>query len=84
MNVGIRDLKARLSEFVARAQAGEEVVVTERGRPVARLVPYSGRSALEAGIEGGWIDPPRRRGLEPVHRANSALSTIDVLEEDRE
>ncbi|MHB8507958.1 MAG: type II toxin-antitoxin system Phd/YefM family antitoxin [Candidatus Dormibacteria bacterium] len=38
MNVGIRDFKARLSEFIDRAQAGEEVVVTEHGRPVVRLV----------------------------------------------
>ena len=40
--VGIADLKARLSEFLARARAGDEVLVTDRGRPVARLVPIEG------------------------------------------
>jgi len=37
--VGIAELKARLSEYLARVQAGEEIVVTDRSRPVARLVP---------------------------------------------
>lgn len=35
----VSELKASLSQFLARVKAGEEVVVTERGRPVARLVP---------------------------------------------
>jgi prevent-host-death family protein len=39
MEVGIRELKARLSSYVARARRGESVVVTDRGRPVARLQP---------------------------------------------
>ena len=37
--VGVAQLKAALSLYLARVKAGEEVVVTERGRPVARLVP---------------------------------------------
>ena len=37
-NVTLADAKNRLSELVRRAEAGEEVVVTRRGRPVARLV----------------------------------------------
>ena len=38
-SAGIAQLKARLSEYLARVKAGEEVLVTDRGRPVARLVP---------------------------------------------
>ena len=37
--VAVRELKARLSEYLAQVKAGEEVVVTERGKPVARLLP---------------------------------------------
>lgn len=37
--VGIRDLKQRASEVIRRVAAGEEVEVTDRGRPVARIVP---------------------------------------------
>ena len=39
-------LKASLSEFLRRVKAGEEVLVTERGRPVARLVPVRAPRAL--------------------------------------
>lgn len=35
----VSELKASLSQFLARVRAGEEVLVTERGCPVARLVP---------------------------------------------
>ena len=66
MDVGVRDLKARLSEFVGRASAGEEIVVTDRGRPVARLVPFAADSAVDRGIAEGWIDPPRRERLSSV------------------
>jgi prevent-host-death family protein len=60
MDVGIRELKAKLSEHVQRASDGETIVVTDRGRPVARLVPYDTSSAVERGISEGWIEPARR------------------------
>jgi prevent-host-death family protein len=37
MDVPVRDLKNRLSEYLRRVQAGEDIVVTSHGRPVARL-----------------------------------------------
>ena len=36
--VSVAEAKARLSELVAAAEAGEDVVITKRGRPVAHLV----------------------------------------------
>ena len=35
----ISKLKASLSEYLARVKAGEEVLVTERGKPVAKIIP---------------------------------------------
>jgi prevent-host-death family protein len=83
MDVGIRELKARLSEFPAHVADGEEVVVTDRSRPIARIVPYSAASALERGIDEGWIEAPRRVGLEPSFRRRSSRTVLDVLDEDR-
>ncbi|MHB1488536.1 MAG: type II toxin-antitoxin system Phd/YefM family antitoxin [Acidimicrobiales bacterium] len=40
--VGIRALKQNASQVVARAAAGEVVTITDRGRPVAQLVPVPG------------------------------------------
>ena len=37
--VGVRELKASLSEHLRRVASGESIVVTDRGRAVARLVP---------------------------------------------
>ncbi len=37
--VGIRELKARLSEYIRRVRAGEDVLVTDRGKVVAELRP---------------------------------------------
>jgi prevent-host-death family protein len=40
----VSELRATLSEQLARVKAGEEVVVTERGRPIAKIVPLSGET----------------------------------------
>jgi prevent-host-death family protein len=45
-------LKAKLSDYLARVKAGEEVVVTERGRPIARIIPLrAGRDAVEVRVQ---------------------------------
>lgn len=38
-SIGIAELKASLSETLARVKGGEEVVVTEHGRPIAKIIP---------------------------------------------
>lgn len=83
MDVGVRELKAKLSEYLSRVAEGHEVVVTDRGRPVARLVAVHGDAALDRGIEEGWIDPPRRRTLGHAHPLRSDRSILDALDEDR-
>ena len=83
MSVGIRELKAKLSEYVSRAADGEQIVVTDRGRPVARLVGLEGASTIERGIEEGWITPASRTCLEPAAPFTARRSVADVLGEDR-
>ncbi len=83
MEVGVRDLKAKLSEYLGRAASGEQVVVTDRGTPIVRMVSYSESSSIERGVEEGWIEPPRRTHLEPLQRYRSDRSVLDVLDEDR-
>ncbi|HLC26266.1 MAG TPA: type II toxin-antitoxin system prevent-host-death family antitoxin [bacterium] len=38
-NATVSKLKATLSEYLARVKAGEEILVTERGKPIAKIVP---------------------------------------------
>ncbi len=47
----VSDLKARLSEFLRVVKSGEEVIVTERGAPIARLAPLGGPRRLEARVQ---------------------------------
>jgi len=47
MKVTVRELKNQLSEYLKRAQCGEDVIVTSHGRAVVRLVPLSESSAPE-------------------------------------
>ena len=41
MQVNIHTAKARLSDLIHRAEAGEEVVISRRGKPAVRLVPVA-------------------------------------------
>jgi prevent-host-death family protein len=63
--VSIARLKARLSEYLSRVRVGEVVIVTDRGKPVARLGPLDGDAALTgraAELErAGLIRRPGRR-----------------------
>jgi prevent-host-death family protein len=75
-SVGIKDLKTRLSAYVARARRGERFVVTARGQPVAELIPLSPerlalqKLAVEGRVEWSGGKPRGLRGVvvqgEPV------------------
>lgn len=62
MEVGIRELRSDLSRYVKRVRDGEEVVVTDRGKAVARLVPAGGESRWERLVREGRIIPAPNQG----------------------
>ncbi len=39
LEVNIKELRKQLAEYIARVEAGEEIIVTRRGKAVARLMP---------------------------------------------
>jgi prevent-host-death family protein len=85
---GIRELKEQLSAYIRRVKAGETIVITDRGRPVGRLVPYSQSLAdrLELMQETGFINWSGRplSTSEPIVRNKSEQLISDLLLEDRE
>lgn len=83
-SVGVRELKANLSKYLAMATAGKDVIVTDRNRPIARIVPFAQVSEIERGIEEGWIEAPRRTRLEPLQPVRAERASLDVLAEDRQ
>lgn len=59
MEVGVRELRDNLSKWLGRAQRGEDILITERGKPVARLSRVEQSPALERLIEKGIVTPAR-------------------------
>lgn len=52
--VGVRELKGKLSEYLERAAAGETIVVTRRGKPVAEIRAVSVDERIRRGVREGW------------------------------
>jgi prevent-host-death family protein len=87
MDVGVRELKARLSEYLARVERGETVNVTSRGRRVARIVPAIGETAVERGLREGWLTRQVDRPPEPftpLPPEPGTPTTREILDEIRE
>jgi prevent-host-death family protein len=51
--IGMHEAKTKLSQLVERAEAGEDIVISRNGKPVARLVPVATTSSL-ASVRGAW------------------------------
>jgi prevent-host-death family protein len=84
MDVGIRELKSKLSHYVHKASTGTPITVTDRGKPVARLVALSDdTSRVDQGIAEGWIEPARRQSLGAPMNLEASASVTSVLDEDR-
>jgi prevent-host-death family protein len=87
MDVGVRELKSRLSEYLARVERGETVHVTSRGRRVAQIVPAVGETAIERGLREGWITrqvdrPPAT--FTPFEPASGTPTSEELFRQDRE
>jgi prevent-host-death family protein len=85
--VGIRDLKQNASQVVARVRAGDSLVVTDRGVPVARIIPI-GDLSWDERVEMGQASAPSI-GIDevvasiPDEEPTSELSdTLAALRED--
>ena len=75
--VGLAEAKAQLSALLDAVEAGEEVVITRRGRPVARVVQE--RPAVPAA--SGWVER-----LRDLHRDQPPLqgSAVELLRKLRD
>lgn len=83
-DVGVRQLKEHLAEYLDRAERGEIVRVTDRGRPKALIGPVPGEGRIDRGVEEGWISPASESGLRPIARWKGRRSVLDSLADDRE
>lgn len=56
--VGVHEAKTNLSKLLRRVMAGEEVVITRNGEPLAKLVPAERRGRRVLGIDDGRFEVP--------------------------
>ncbi|MBA3809671.1 MAG: type II toxin-antitoxin system prevent-host-death family antitoxin [Solirubrobacterales bacterium] len=81
--VGVRALHDRLSEHLERVEEGAEVVITRRGRPIARLSAVDAAAPLEDLVRRGLVTPPDRpRGTRRA-RVKARGSVSDLVAEQR-
>lgn len=85
VEVGVRDLKNNLSRYLDRVQAGEEVIVTERGRPIARLAALDhSMDRLAELISTGVVRPAKRNTRRlPENRISPKGSVSDLVADQR-
>lgn len=80
----MRELHDQLSRYVQHAAAGGEVVVTMRGRRVARLAPVTSDDALADLRARGLVQEPEREWMpDRSRRANPTAPVSDLVAEQR-
>lgn len=92
MKAGVAELKAGLSRYLERVKAGQEVLVTDRGQPVAKIVPIgtAGRRGSRRArlVREGMLLPGRGRVRSsllrpPAGSAAKGRAVLDALVEER-
>ncbi len=89
VTVGIRELKARLASYVRQVKAGNTLIITERGKPIGRIIPVKPSSVqartnelVAAGL-AAWSGHPLARGT-PRAQTRGKRTVAELLLENRE
>jgi len=86
MDVAVSDLRAHLSDWLERARQGAEVIITDRGLPVARLLGLDTTPAIERLTAEGVIARPQE-AARPVAsgrtRPRARRPVADIISEQR-
>jgi prevent-host-death family protein len=84
MEVGIRELRANLSRWVKLVHDGDELIVTDRGRAVARLVPVDGERKIDRLVREGLVLPAPRPWRGPLPKPIEGAGPLsDLVLDDR-
>ena len=90
-SVGIRDAKMHLSKYIKMVQQGTEVIITDRGRPVGKIIPIQTRELplyerIKRMEDLGLIDPITEKSLTKIPPPIQVSEGIaqKLLQEDRD
>jgi len=81
--VGIRELRDHLSRYLDRVQEGEEVVVTDRGRAIARVLPMNGERTIDRLIAQGLVTPAKQQRRQARPKPLKTAGTVSDLVADQ-
>ncbi len=82
--VGVRELKDQLSRYLTLVRSGAEVIVTDHGRPIARLIPMGERAdVLEELVARGEVSAPGRRGRSKPSPIAARGAVSDLVADQR-
>lgn len=83
MDVGVRELRDRLSRYLAAVRDGYTITITDHGRPVARIVPVGVPTKLERLIADGKVTPARRERRPLPRPVKTSGMVSDLIDEQR-
>jgi prevent-host-death family protein len=92
MKLGLREANQHFSKAIRAVRAGREVILTDRGQPIAVIRPIKAADTLEAPLQAmadeGLITLPPRRGPLPANRWRpvkvKGKPVSDTIVDDRE
>ena len=83
--IGVRELRQHASRYLEEVAAGESIEITDRGHPVARLVPITGdpwEDLINAGEVVKAARPMNVHDLKPGAYPHSASEALERLRSD--
>lgn len=81
--IGLFEAKTHLSELVARAERGDEVIITRHNKPVAKIVPVHPMVPFDAERRRKALDAMQKIGRE-ISRTYGPITSDDIVEWVRE
>lgn len=71
ISIGIREAKINLSKLLKNVQKGREIIITDRGKPVGKIVPMPSDSLPLADRineleRQGWIEPQKKKKVKKI------------------
>lgn len=87
MDVAVSILRADLSTYIQHVKDGSEVVITDRGTPVARMVPIATMTLIDQLTEQGVISRPLsadKPNAAAIRRVMATGSVSELISEQRD
>ena len=77
--IGLFEAKTHLSELVARAERGDEIIITRHNRPVARIVPVAAMPLFDAERRRKAVAEMQRVGRQVAKRTGQPITADEIV-----